>query len=347
MYPLEVFILFFETVLALPTASFTNSTWARTSPSEGAIIVDGSSVPITGSFPTVQSGVNALSLNSTTPQTLFIYSGTYIEQVYIPLLKSNLTVQGYTEDAQSYEGNKATISCNLSRQNISSNDLTATLRQWNTNTKIYNLNIINNFGRATTNGQALAVSAHTGNQGYYGVQLWGYQDTLLTNVGNQVYAKSLIVGAVDFIFGMNATAWFEQLDIRTVGTGWVTANGRTDAASPSWYVINNSTVAGLNSSIAAGSSSLGRPWRSFSRVVFQNTELGDVIPAAGWSVWSSTQALTENVLYGEHNNYGPGSVLETGPRANFSTQLTEPIPVETVLGDGYSSEWWVDMNYLP
>jgi pectin methylesterase-like acyl-CoA thioesterase len=232
----------------------------------------------------MQQGVNALSLTSTTPQSLFIYPGSYYEQVYIPPLQSNLTVQGYTTDCSSYEGNAATITYNLALLNTTSDDLTATVRVWNPNTKFYNLNIANTFGLVSHNGQNLAVSAHTGNQGYYGVQLLGYQDTLLANTGNQLYAKSLIVGAIDFIFGQQATAWFEHVDIRTIATGSITASGRASASNPSWYVINNSNVDSINSSIPAGTNYLGRPWYPFARVVFQNTYLSDVIKPAGWSV---------------------------------------------------------------
>lgn len=240
-----------------PTSTL-SSAWARTSPSAGAVVVDATGATA-GSFLTIQEGVHALSLTSTTPQNLFIYSGTYKEQVYIPALKSNLTVQGYTLDGSSYVGNTATITYNLALLNTTSDDLTATVRQWNPNTKFYNLNIANTFGHVKTNGQNLALSAHTGNQGYYGMQLWGYQDTLLANTGNQLYSKSLIVGAIDFIFGQTATAWLDQVDIRTIATGCVTASGRA-SDNPSWYVINNSTVAGINSSIAAGTNYLGRPW---------------------------------------------------------------------------------------
>ncbi|KUJ06425.1 uncharacterized protein LY89DRAFT_769533 [Mollisia scopiformis] len=235
------------------------SAWARTSPSAGAVVVDATGATA-GSYSTVQEGVNALSLTATTPQNLFIYPGTYREQVYIPALKSNLTVQGYTIDGSSYTENTATITYDLALLNTTSDDLTATIRQWNPNTKFYNLNIANTFGHVSTNGQNLALSAHTGNQGYYGMQLWGYQDTLLANTGNQLYSKSLIVGAIDFIFGQTATAWLDQVDIRTIATGCVTASGRASASNPSWYVINNSTVAGINSSIEAGINYLGRPW---------------------------------------------------------------------------------------
>jgi pectin methylesterase-like acyl-CoA thioesterase len=216
----------------------------------------------------MQSGVNALSSSSTSPQSLFVYPGIYNEQVYIPSLKSNLTVQGYTTDCSSYVSNTATITYNLALLDTTSDDLTATVRSWNSNTKFYNLNIDNTFGHVSTNGQNLAVSAHTGNQGYYGVQLIGYQDTLLANTGKQLYAKCLIVGAVDFIFGQTGIAWLEKVDIRTIATGCITASGRDSSSNPSWYVINNSNVAGINSSIAAGTNYLGRPWKSYARVVF-------------------------------------------------------------------------------
>jgi len=358
-----IFACFCSVVLARPqlrparsVGRYENS-WDRTSPPDKAIVVGGNSTTISGRHSTVQSGVNALSLTTKTPQFLFIYPGTYVEQVYIPVLKSNLTVQGYTTDARSYKNNTATITFNLARVNVSNNDLTATVRQWNTNTKFYNLNIANTFGHVNVNGQNLALSAHTGNQGYYGVQLWGYQDTLLANTGNQLYAKCLIVGAIDFIFGQVATAWFEKVDIRTIGTGWVTASGRDAASNPSWFVINNSTVDGLDrnstiggtpSSIPAAYSSLGRPWRSFARVVFQNTYLGKVIKPEGWSVWSTApqESNTENVTFGEFANSGPGSVLEEGPRANFSKQLNAKVEIDTVLGVGYQNEWWVDLNYF-
>jgi pectinesterase len=72
-----------------------------------------------------------------------------------------------------------------------------------------------------------------------------------------------------------------------------------------------------------------------------------VIEPAGWSIWSSAVGgNTQNVTFAEYANYGPGSVLEEGPRANFSTQLNAAVSKEIVLGDGYENQWWVDMSYL-
>ncbi|KAJ5991675.1 hypothetical protein N7499_003540 [Penicillium canescens] len=329
-----------------PATQTCSDPWARVSPAKGAVVVDNSASPYPGSLSTVQAGVDALNRTSTIPQTLFVFPGTYVEQVYIPRLKSNLTVQGYTCNSKGYEQNTATITYNLALINTTSDDKTATLRQWNPNTKVYNMNIVNTFDHIPKNGQNLAVSAETTGQGYYGCQLIGYQDTLLAETGSQLYAKSLIVGAVDFIFGQTALAWFEGIDIRSIATGCITASGRSSASNPSWYVISRSNVSGINDTIPAGTSNLGRPWGSFARVVFQETYLGNVVAAAGWKQWSTSTPNIVNVTFAEYNNFGPGSVLEEGPRADFSEQLTAPISIQSILGENFKDEWWIDTSYL-
>lgn len=167
---------------------------ARTSPSRGAIVVDQSEPGYPESYKSVQEGVDALDATADVSQELFIFPGTYEEQVYIPPLESNLTIQGYTCDSTSYEGNAATITYNLALINTTDDDHTATLRQWNTNTKIYNLNIVNTFGHIPQNGQNLALSAYKTNQGYYGCQFIGYQDTVLAETGE--YPLRLVASPV-------------------------------------------------------------------------------------------------------------------------------------------------------
>ncbi|KKK24237.1 hypothetical protein AOCH_001400 [Aspergillus ochraceoroseus] len=275
-----------------------------------------------------------------------VIAAVFVHQYVVCKDKSNLTIQGYTCDSTSYQGNAATISYDLALINTPNDDHTATLRQWNTNTKVYNLKILNTFGHISKNGQNLAISAYKTNQAYYGCQFIGYQDTILAETGYQLYAKSLIVGAIDFIFGQTALAWFENVDIRTIGTGCVTASGRNSADNPSWYVIHRSNVSGINDSIPAGGNSLGRPWGSFARVVFQETYLSDVIVAAGWKEWSTSAPNPENVTFAEYKNYGPGSILEEGPRASFGEQLEAPIAIQSILGENFEDEWWIDASYL-
>lgn len=257
-----------------------------------------------------------------------------------------MIVRGYTKDTTSYASNTVNITYNLSQNSVASNDLTATVRAWTANLKLYNLNIINSFGHTPSKGQALAVSAQSGSQGYYGCVLDGYQDTLLAQVGKQLYAKTKIIGAIDFIFGQKGEAWFENVDIVTIAAGYITASGRNDTANPSWYVISNSTVKGVNSTMEAqaGIDYLGRPWGQYARVVFQYTDFSQVINPAGWSRWNAPpQERTCCVTFAEYGNTGPGS---EGERAEFSQQLDAPIAREDVLGSDYATQWWVDMKYL-
>lgn len=306
----------------------------RTKPDRGALVVDASG-KYNGCHTTISSAVKSLR-NTTNPQKIFIYPGIYTEQVYIPPLNGPLTIQGYTPNAHTYTHNTATLTFNLSRQtpNLTNNDLTATLRLWTPNTKIYNLNIANTFGPAETKGQALALSAQATNQSFYACSFTGYQDTIYANQGRQLYAKSYINGAVDFIFGQRASAWFHDSDIEAIGPGWITANGRDAVNNTSIFVFNECRVFGE----AENSTYLGRPWRPYSRVVFQKSWLGDVVKAEEWARWDDVQSV-EKVEFGEFENWGDGS---EGERVAWSRELRKAVGVRDVLGRGE----WIDEEYL-
>ncbi|KAL6703009.1 hypothetical protein ACN47E_010285 [Coniothyrium glycines] len=326
--------------LTIAVAAEGGSKYERTKPDRGALIVD-TTGKYPGSFTTIGGAVTALH-NSREAQKIFIFPGVYAEQVYIPPQAGPLTVQGYTEDARGYIDNEVTITGNLSRQTpgLANNDATSTVRLWTSNVKLYNLNVANTFGQAATGGQALALSAQKTNQGFYGCKFTGYQDTIYANEGRQIYAKSYINGAVDFIFGLRATAWFDKIDIETIGPGYITANGREAGNNTSFYVINESKITGTS---GPNSTYLGRPWRQFSRVVIQKSYLGDVVHPAGWSRWDAVQPI-DNIYYKEFKNYGPGAGTER--RANFSSQLAAPIKATDLFGKKFEKESWVDADYL-
>ncbi|KAK6537952.1 hypothetical protein TWF694_010847 [Orbilia ellipsospora] len=291
-----------------------------------------------GSFHNLTSAVAALKNTTAYDQTIFIFPGNYTEQVYIGALLGPLTIRGYTCDSRTYTNNQVTISYNLNRlvPGLTSNDQTSTIRLWTSNVKFYNINIENTFGKGT---QALALSAQNTNQGFYGCKFTGYQDTIYANEGRQIYAKSYVNGATDFIFGLRAAAWFENIDIETIGTGYITANGRDAANNTSFYVFNKCSITGKS---GVASTYLGRPWRQFSRVVFQKSYLGDVVNPLGWSRWDAVQPV-DNITYGEYKNYGPGAA---GVRANFSMELKAPIQAVDILGKHFEREYWVDTSYL-
>lgn len=219
------------------------------------------------------------------------------------------------------------------------NDGTATISNHAANTKFYNINIKNNYGKGS---QAVALSCYGTSQGYYGIALYGYQDTLLSNEGNHVFAKSFIQGATDFIFGQHARAWIDGADIRIKGPGYITASGRSSDSDVNYYVINKSNVAADSSTTAtAGSVYLGRPWGNYARVCVQNTVLSNLINSAGWKIWNTGDPRTDHVTFQEYGNSGAGA---SGARASFSTKLSSPISISTILGGDYAN--WVDTSYL-
>lgn len=205
----------------LPLAALLPSAFAasRTTPPTGCI-----SAGVGRTYTTIQAAVNSLSTTSTTAQCIFIYNGTYTEQVLVAARAAQLTFYGYTADTTSYSANKVILTNNLAAASGLSDDATGTLRIKAANFKAYNLNIVNSYGAGS---QAIALSAYA-SSGYYACQIKGYQDTVLAETGYQLYAKSYIEGATDFIFGQYAQAWFNECDIGVVtkSTGTITGESR-------------------------------------------------------------------------------------------------------------------------
>ncbi|CAE6419029.1 unnamed protein product [Rhizoctonia solani] len=278
------------------------------------------------------------ALADTSSDVYFVYAGTYTEQVVID--RSNIKIYGQTsKDDLAYTSNQATLTNNVPASTAGSNDASGTvrIRPAATGVSIYNLNIANTYGKPVDQSQAIALSVQAGQFGCYGCKLTGYQDgyqdTLLANKGTQFYGKSFIEGAVDFIFGQQASIWITDSTLNTIGKGCITASGRSTNDN-TYYVINNSKITGT------GDQYLGRPWRNFARVIIQNTEIGSHVVAAGWSQWSTSSPNTDSVLFAEYKNSGAGA-WKTG-RASFATQLSAGVSISTALG----STDWIDTAYL-
>lgn len=86
---------------------------------------------------------------------------------------------------------------------------------------------------------------------------------------------------------------------------------------------------------------LGRPWREYSRVVFQNTAMSSVIRTEGWSTWNG-DTNTGNIYYGEYANSGDGA---SGTRVSWAKKLSSAVSKSTVLGSSYTSAAWYDSSY--
>ncbi|EIN10120.1 hypothetical protein PUNSTDRAFT_154815 [Punctularia strigosozonata HHB-11173 SS5] len=312
----------------------------RTSPPSGAKVVR-QGTTTSGEYATLSAAVAALP-DDGTAQSIFIYAGNYTEQVYID--RDDVTIYGYTTDVQKYTHNVVTISHMQDAARAGSDDASGTLRIHSNNVKLYNINIENTRGPGS---QAIALSAYSDQFGAYAVGLYGYQDTLLAQSGNQVYLKGYIEGATDFIFGQHAVSYFQGNTIAVTAGGCITANGRGSSDDPSIYVFNNNVV--KNSSTASstpGNYFFGRAWGVYSRVIFLNTDLEVTPNAAIWKAWSDTQDTT-NIFYGDYNTTGsdvPSKVSEPSWTQKLTSSAESTYSITSVLGSSYTS--WVDTAYL-
>ncbi|TRM61994.1 carbohydrate esterase family 8 protein [Schizophyllum amplum] len=302
---------------------------SRTDPPSGAIVVP-------DDYSTVQAAID--SLDDSSDAVIFINPGTYKEQVYIER-NGPLTIYGYTEDTADYQNNEVTITYGLDATAAGSNDASGTLRVHSDNVAIYNIDIVNSFGSGS---QAIAVSQYGSQVGFYGCGMYGYQDTLLANVGTQVYLKGYIEGATDFIFGQLASAYFGGNTIAVRGKGWITASGRQSDDGGS-YVFNKNTIvlADNADSNTAGNFYLGRPWREYAKVIFMNTDIQADINPALWSIWNSGDERTGHVTFADYGTSGVSGIK----RPSFAKELSsQSYSISTCVGSDYAD--WVDSEYF-
>ena len=79
-----------------------------------------------------------------------------------------------------------------------------------------------------------------------------------------------------------------------------------------------------------------------SRAAMSGTSCSGCADSSGWThVVPNHSPSISNVTFAEYANIGPGAA-KPGERANFSTQLTSPVSIHTVL----NSTSWIDPLFL-
>jgi pectinesterase len=261
---------------------------------------------------------------------IFVKNGIYRELVYVQREKRFITLVG--ESAE-----KTVLMYDLSALVPGPDDKpigtfrTPTLTVDADDFTVENMTIENFAG---PKGQALALRVDGDRVTFRRCHFLGWQDTILVNRGRHFFQHCVIRGAVDFIFG-GATAFFEHCEIQCAGNGFITAASTPDF-QPHGLVFSYCKITGLSPEVRTF---LGRPWRDYAKTVFLNTEMSDVVRAAGWDNWKKRGA-EKTTFYAEFNSTGPGG--SPAERAPWSKQLTAAeaakYSLENVLGgaDGWN-----------
>ncbi|XP_020224627.2 probable pectinesterase/pectinesterase inhibitor 47 [Cajanus cajan] len=250
----------------------------------------------------------AAAPNNTKPEDgyflVYVREGYYEEYVVIPKEKKNILLVGDGINKTIITGNHSVIdgwtTFNSSTFAVAGERFTAV-----------DVTFRNTAG--PEKHQAVAVRNNADLSTFYRCSFEGYQDTLYVHSLRQFFRECDIYGTVDFIFG-NAAVVFQDCNIYARKPlpnqkNAVTAQGRTDPNQNTGISIQNCTIDAapdLAASLNSTPSYLGRPWKVYSRTVYLQSYIGDVIHPAGWLEWNGTVGL-DTLFYGEFNNYGPGS----------------------------------------
>ncbi|KAK9136837.1 hypothetical protein Sjap_007431 [Stephania japonica] len=259
---------------------------------DAVVALDGS-----GRFQSIVDAVNEAPNYSTRRYVIYVKRGVYKENVELKKKKMNIMLVGdgmgetiISSDRNFMQGLTTfrTATFAVSGKGFIARDITFrnTAGPWN--------------------HQAVALRVDSDHSAFFRCSIEGYQDTLYAHSLRQFYRECSIYGTIDYIFG-NGAAVLQNCKIFTRKPLWfqkvtITAQGRKFSNQNTGFSIQNSYV------YATEPTYLGRPWKLYSRTVFMQTYMSNMVQPSGWLEWFENFALN-TLYYGEYRNYGPGAAL--------------------------------------
>ncbi|KAL5101169.1 hypothetical protein RYX36_005496 [Vicia faba] len=149
--------------------------------------------------------------------------------------------------------------------------------------------------------QAVALRVDSDKAMFYRVKIRGTQDTLLDNTGTHYFYRCLIEGKVDFIFG-SAKSLYKKCRLQSIAEnyGAIAAHHRDSPFKDTGFSFVGCSIRGT------GSVYLGRAWADYSRVIYSNCRMDDIIIPEGWSEWDHPER-EKTAVFGEYMCYGKGA----------------------------------------
>ncbi|XP_054802085.1 pectinesterase-like [Prosopis cineraria] len=257
-----------------------------------------------GNFTTIGEAVAAAPNSTKTRFVIHIKAGAYFENVEVIRKKTNLMFVGDGIGKTIVKAGRNVVDGWTTFQS-------ATVAVVGDGFIAKGITIENSAG--PSKHQAVALRNGADLSAFYQCSFVGYQDTLYAHSLRQFYRECDIYGTVDFIFG-NAAAVLQNCGLyarkpNDKQKNLFTAQGREDPNQNTGISIISSKVAAASDLIPVKSSFqsyLGRPWKLYSRTVYVECFMEDLIDPAGWLEWNGSFAL-DTLYYGEYKNRGPGS----------------------------------------
>ncbi|HKV62583.1 MAG TPA: pectinesterase family protein [Candidatus Acidoferrum sp.] len=312
--PLSVLLIFLSLSLALPSAALAKLRTNTTAQANKSAASASTRVTVSpdghGDFLTIQQAIDHAPPYSDGRLIIAIQPGIYRERLVVPQDRPRVTFLGLGKDPSA-----TVITYNMSAKAAGGTFLSSTVDVEGSDFEASNLTFENSFGPGS---QAVALMLHSDRAVLRHCRFIGWQDTLYSATGREYFDDCYIEGAVDFIFG-NARAVFHHCEIRSTGSGYITAQSRTTPDGDYGFVFQDCR---LTAPAGVSKVFLGRPWRPYARVVFLHTEMGAHIDSAGWREWhpGETHSL-DTSYYAEYDSSGSGgSRAGRDPHTHFLTE---------------------------
>ena len=144
------------------------------------------------------------------------------------------------------------------------------------------------------NHQAVALRSNSDCSCFFRCIISGYQGTLYVHSYRQFYKECRITGTVDFVFRFG-TAVLQNCPIvtRRNGVGQknaITANGQnlSTMSGLSFQFCTISTYRDLAPHVRTSAAYLNRPWGRFSRTIFMQSYMSNVVMPKGCLEWNGS-----------------------------------------------------------
>lgn len=280
-------------------------------------------------YRTLQAAIDAAPTDHSSPWTIFVHAGRYLEQLHVPAHKSGIILRGESATTTVVTSNTNIGTLDAQGRKLSTPESATVLIEGD---DFFGEDIT--FENTTTQEQhiqALAMYVTGDRVVFRRCRFLGWQDTLRLDSprppntepdtprprcnSRQYLVDCYVEGYVDFIYS-SGTAVFDRCHIHCKADGYITA-ASTPADVPFGYVFLDCVITtgpGVDHGVY-----LGRPWRKYAAVIFIRSKLPEKIFAAGWDNWGNADN-EKTARFAEFGSSGPGA--NPNGRVSWAKQLT-------------------------
>ena len=307
---------------------------------------DGEQVNGIPTYKTVQAAVNSVDKSNTKRVVILVKEGDYNEHLvvsspYISLIGEDSEKTRIYYDVKELAGGDMDKRCAVRIESTAHNFTAENLTFENT---------YNYLGDGTkSNESADALSSDADNASYINVRILGYQDTLCANKGTQYYYKCYIAGNVDFIYGNEPRALFNDCKLvfrynANKNSGYVCApKTSADAA----YGLTFYKCQVLSEDGCSGNKYyLARPWGADAYITWIDCYIGKILRANAANPYADMSGNSAKAArFYEYGSYGPGYAINANRPQISKKKADEMIKINYLGWDPYSVFSAVGINY--